>query len=108
MTSATFVRIAFASALLVSSCFANPALSATSAKSTLNVNLEIESGCDFTVTDMDFGIHNAIIKHIYAQATLTIACTPGVSYTVGLDKGAGKDSNEFQRRLTGVKNRTRP
>lgn len=104
MSSVTSVRLALAAALVVSSGSFNPALAAASAAGTMDVNLAIVSGCDFTATDMDFGIHNVITKHLFAQATLTIACTPGVSYVVGFDKGTGKDANEFQRRLTGVKN----
>jgi spore coat protein U-like protein len=58
MSSVTSVRLALAAALVVSSGSFNPALAAASAAGTMDVNLAIVSGCDFTATDMDFGIHN--------------------------------------------------
>lgn len=64
----------------------SPAVRATTG--TLNVQLEITADCQMTATSLlDFGSTGVLIDDIDDSADLSIVCSEGVSYDIGLDAG---------------------
>lgn len=52
-----------------------------------SVSVTNTSACQITTTPMDFGAINAIAGNIDATNTISVTCSPGVKYTVGLSNG---------------------
>jgi spore coat protein U-like protein len=82
-------------------CGLSPALAAT-ATSNLHVTITITSECLLgTVTDVNFGTHGVLSANVTAQGSVSVQCTNGQTYTLGLDKGAGTgaDANTADSRF---------
>ncbi|BDU16235.1 Csu type fimbrial protein [Lysobacter auxotrophicus] len=52
-----------------------------------------------SITNVDFGSVGVLSNDLDTIATLTVACTPGTSYTVSLNAGTGAGSTITDRRM---------
>ena len=69
--------------------------------SSFNVLLQIDEACDVSSTapdDMDFGTATLLTSDIDQTSTITVLCTTGTTYDIGLSAGANEDSGT--RRMT--------
>jgi len=72
---------------------------------TFNVKMNIDPSCDIqavSASDVDFGSHSHDDSDINAQGDLTIKCTAGTAYSIGLDNGQHFDSGSNVRQMGGT------
>lgn len=95
----TFIRKAATSlALMIATFAAHAATDNTS----FAVKLTVTSTCDISsvpATDIDFSSHNSTATNVDSTGKLTVNCTNGTPYTIGLDDGAHE--NNGSRRMAG-------
>ena len=77
--------LALCSALLA---VPQPAMADSPATTTLGVSLTVTAACTVTSSPVAFGSVGLLTSPVPATGTLTVTCTDGTTYTVGLDKGA--------------------
>ncbi|MEZ5839387.1 MAG: spore coat U domain-containing protein [Hyphomicrobiales bacterium] len=88
MKAKAIIGIATASVLL-----AGGAVAQTVATSTFNVHMRVIDECSIKSTEtLEFGDHGVWSSNIDAQANLTVACTNGTPFNIGLDKGSNGSS----------------
>ena len=68
--------------------FAAHAQQASPQTAEMGVTLEIQDECTITASDLDFGATGFIDAELSAQATVTVTCTEGSGYNIGLNAGA--------------------
>jgi spore coat protein U-like protein len=56
------------------------------------------AGCSVSATDLDFG--NYLASLVTATSTVTVSCTSGTNYTIGLDQGSGTGGTTTTRKMT--------
>ncbi|HUD42839.1 MAG TPA: spore coat U domain-containing protein [Dokdonella sp.] len=83
-------RIAPLAAIIgLTAAFTAPA-QADTVTSSFEVRITIQKACDVTTTaptDLDFGAHSSLATAISGTSTISVTCTPGSAYTIGLDAG---------------------
>lgn len=80
---------AAAIAVLLGSVATGPAPAAT-ATGNMNVRITIQAECKVvTATDLDFGTRGVIDANVDQTSTISVQCTNGTPYTVGLNAGNG-------------------
>lgn len=78
--------LAAATGFAVAALLAGPAKAATDT-ATFNVKMTITNTCDVSTTaptDLDFGSHPSSATNIAVSSTVTLTCTNGANYKVGL------------------------
>lgn len=74
---------------------ASPALAASTATNTMPVSVNVINSCTVAATPMAFGAPTAIgSANIDTTSTITLACTNGSGYEVGLDGGLNAASGQ--------------
>ncbi len=94
-----FVRLS-----VLSGCALFAAMTADAATATANMNVKIQilSECVINaVPDLDFGSNGVLVSNVDATTTLTVQCTSGTPYTVGLSAGNGVGATVSARLMTG-------
>lgn len=69
---------------------------AATTQATFDVKIRINNVCNVATAgaeDMDFGTHISTDTNIQQASTITLTCTPGATYDVGLDGGGSTDIN---------------
>lgn len=84
---------------VISPFLAFPALAQT-ATDTFGVSLTVEAECTLSAEDLAFGSTGIVDTDIDAEANLTVQCTEGSPYAIGLSAGAGIGATETARLLT--------
>jgi spore coat protein U-like protein len=78
-----------------------PALAQT-ATDEFNVQITIDAECLIdSATDLDFGSSGVIDSDIDATSTITVTCTSGTDYDIGLSPGMGDEATVATRLMTG-------
>lgn len=85
-----YCKIALLAAVAVPALVAGvPAANASTAQTTMAVTATTLSACSVVALPLVFGNVNQVSGTATdSQTTLTVVCTPGVNYSVGLDQGA--------------------
>lgn len=71
-------------------------LFAASVTNTMPVKIVIQNACNVATTaptTLDFGTAGPLVANVDQQATITVTCTTGAIYNVGLDGGGGGNIN---------------
>lgn len=91
--------IRFAAALLLSTV---PMVGhAATATDTMAVSATVQSACIVAASALSFGSYNPTAgTNADATTTLSVTCTSGTSYTVGLSAGNGSGATVSSRKLT--------
>ena len=76
-----------------------PALAQT-ASETIGVSLTVEAECTISAEDLAFGNTGIVSADIDAEADLTVQCTEGSPYAIGLGAGNGAGATVSTRLLT--------
>lgn len=99
MRDVLYVRL---SVLAASVLFAGSALAQT-ATTDFNVQITITAECVIdSATDLDFGSSGFIDADIDAANAVTVTCTNGTGYEIGLDAGQGVGATVASRLMTGT------
>ena len=94
-------RRLFASLLAMSGLFAAPKADALTATTTMNVTATVLSSCSVSATDLAFGNYNPISGSALDGATsISVTCTNGTSYNVGISAGGGAGATIASRKMT--------
>src|SRR6476620_11014199 len=74
---------------LASAALLPSAATAQTATTQFGVSLTIEAECTITATDMAFGSQAIVGAAASATSAVTVLCTEGVDYSIGLNAGLG-------------------
>lgn len=94
--------IAFIAALLVgAACFVGPRipLFAATTTGTFQVSATVMASCSMTTNPLAFGTYTT--TQVTATTTLSVTCTNGSPYNVGLDAGTSTGATVATRKMTG-------
>lgn len=94
-------RRLIASIVAMSGLFAAPKAGALTATTTMNVTATVLSSCSVSATDLAFGNYNPISGAALDGATsISVTCTNGTSYNVGISAGGGAGATTASRKMT--------
>ncbi len=75
---------------------------AATATGNLTVQIEIQAECEVTTTaTVNFGAEGVLNSDVDAAGSISVQCTSGVSYDVGLGAGQGAGATTSDRKMTG-------
>lgn len=95
------LRRFLAPVLALSGLLAAPKADAATASTTMNVTATVLSTCTVSATDLGFGNYNPISGADLDGATsISVTCTNGTSYNVGISTGAGAGATVAVRKMT--------
>jgi spore coat protein U-like protein len=75
---------------------------AATRQTTFTVTLTLQADCQIAATNLNFGTSGVIAANIDQSSTLTVTCSNGAPYTVGLDAGSVTGSTVANRLLGGT------
>ena len=94
-------RVAMALAIVAGSVCALPAATAATASGTLTVTASVASVCLIANGTLAFGSYDPTSgAALNGSTTVTLTCTLGTPYQIGLDAGAGAGATVTLRKLT--------
>ncbi len=77
------------------------AFAAGSDTDSLEVTATVLASCEVNATDLIFGNYDPVAAtHVEAQTSLSVTCTNGTPYHVGLSLGDGSGASMANRRMT--------
>jgi len=76
-----------------------PAQAGGRATRTTQVVLNVSHSCNLTTNTLNFGLVTTNAKTVRASTTMTVKCTPGTAYTVGIDNGQNYDPTTLSRQM---------
>lgn len=92
----TLSLLAFAAALTPCTAFA-----AGSDTDSFQVTATVLASCEVSAADLAFGSYDPVASsHLDAETQLSVTCTNGTPYHVGLSLGDGSGASMAQRRMT--------
>lgn len=101
MSSGIRVNQVVAASLFAALGLSSPAVAAV-ATGNLGVQIQITAECRVVTADLlNFGPHGLLVANIDANSAITIQCTNGTPFTVGLGPGAGAGATIAVRKMTG-------
>lgn len=77
-----------------------------SATASIAVNLVVESGCTLSAADLDFGTTSVLTSAITADTTVSVTCTNGTPYNIGINEGDVAGSTTTTRLMGGGNSET--
>lgn len=105
MSMFTAKRLSVLSVLFAGVMIAAPAANAATASGTLTVNASVASVCLISNGTLNFGSYDPTSGSILnAATTLTLTCTPGTTYKIGMGVGSGTGATVALRQLTSGSN----
>jgi spore coat protein U-like protein len=93
---------AIATAVLVTLGLASTSVFAATSSSTMPVQIVIQNACNVATsapTTLDFGTPGPLVANVDSTAVITLTCTTGAHYDVGLDGGGAGAANINGRRM---------
>lgn len=99
MSPKLFLTMAIASAILPA------AASAQSAQTTMDVSATVVKACVVSATNLAFGNYDpTAAAPTDANSSITVTCTPGTSFTVGLNAGTTSGATVNSRKMASGSN----
>jgi spore coat protein U-like protein len=95
-----FLAAGVAASILIGSTIPSCPVQAATATSTIAVTATVLAFCTVTAAPLAFGNYSS--AQLDATTLLTILCTPGTTYTVGLDQGVGTGATVAVRLMDGT------
>src|SRR4051812_21661181 len=75
---------------------------AATAQSSFQVKMTIQDACTITATnDVQFGTQGVLAASVDASAVLSVQCTSGTAFNIGLDAGSGSGASVTTRKMIG-------
>ena len=101
MNFGILVRGTAAAGFAVLACLTTPALAAT-ATGSFAVRITITTECKLvSASDLDFGSHGVIDANLDSTSAISVQCTTGTPYNVGIGLGTGSGASLTARLMTG-------
>ena len=66
---------------------------------TMQAVLNVSHSCNLSTNTLNFGLVTTNVKTVRATTTMTLKCTPGTIYTVGIDNGQNFDVPSLSRQM---------
>jgi spore coat protein U-like protein len=95
-----FLAAGVAASILIGSTITNCPVQAATATSTIAVTATVLAFCTVTAAPLAFGNYSS--TQVDATTLLTVLCTPGTTYTLGLDQGVGTGATVAVRLMAGA------
>jgi len=95
-----YLAAAVATSILIGSTITGHPVQAATATSTIAVTATVLAFCTVTAAPLAFGNYSS--TQLDATTLLTVVCTPGTTYTVGLDQGTGTGGTVAVRQMSGA------
>ena len=76
-----------------------PAQAGGRATRTMPVFVNVSNACRLATNTLNFGLVTTNVKTVRASTTMTVTCTPGTIYTVGIDNGQNYDLTAASRQM---------
>lgn len=96
------LKVATAGILLALVMEPAPSFAQTAVTTNFNVQITITAACQInSASDLNFGSNGVIASNVDASSTITVQCTNGVPYNLGLSAGAGSGATVANRKMTG-------
>jgi spore coat protein U domain-containing protein, fimbrial subunit CupE1/2/3/6 len=95
---------ALATAVLVTFGLASTSAFSATVTNTMPVRITIQNACNIATTaptTLDFGTQGPLVANIDQTSTISVTCTTGAPYNVGLD-GGGAGNINARRMINGV------
>lgn len=73
-------------------------------ETTFKVSAKVQAVCEVTASDLDFGVYTSKAPTVEATTRLSATCTPGSTYTVGLNEGTSAGATVNQRKMVSGSN----
>ena len=75
---------------------------AATTSTTFTVSATVDNNCTVSATNLDFGSYNTLLNITPTDATnaITVTCTLGTAYNIGLDAGTGSGATVTARKLS--------
>ena len=80
---------------------------AGTATTSFNVTATVEAACTVSATDLSFGTYTATGGALDGSSSVTVTCSSGAAYQVGLGEGMGTGATAAARRMTSGTNQLR-
>lgn len=104
MVTSFLARSGLVAVLMLS---AGHASAQTTATTTFGVQIVISAECRInSATDLDFGSSGVIATAVDATSAITVQCTNGTPYDIGLNEGLGTGATVDARLMTGTGSET--
>lgn len=95
-------RNAYFASILAVLWASGAAIAQVPATTTFNVQITIEAECLInSASDLNFGSPGLLDSNVDATSEITVRCTPGTPYQVGLNQGQGDGATVATRLMTG-------
>ncbi len=100
------MRRVLTTASLVTVAFSAVSASAQTAQTTMDVSATVVNACLVTATDLAFGTYDPTATSATdTTSTINVTCTPGTSFTVGLNAGTTAGTTVTTRQMASGANR---
>jgi len=78
-----------------------PAFAASTQQTTFKVTADVTASCTIAAADLDFAAYNPVGSAVSGQSQITVNCTNGTSWNVGLNEGVFSGATTSTRKMTG-------
>ncbi|HXS49080.1 MAG TPA: spore coat U domain-containing protein [Sphingomicrobium sp.] len=99
MTRTSSLRIAIGALCLAA--VSGPAVAASTQQTTFKVTADVTASCTIAAADLDFAAYDPGGSAVPGQSQITVHCTNGTTWNVGLNAGVFSGATTSTRKMTG-------
>ena len=99
MTRITSLKLAMGAVCLAA--ISGPAFAASTQQTTFKVTADVTASCTIAAADLDFAAYDPAGSAVSGQSSITVNCTNGTTWNVGLNQGVFSGATTSTRKMTG-------
>jgi spore coat protein U-like protein len=99
MTRISSLRLAIGAVCLAA--VSGPAFAASTQQTTFKVTADVAANCTIAAADLDFAAYDPAGSAVPGQSQITVNCTNGTTWNVGLNAGVFSGATTTTRKMTG-------
>lgn len=99
MTRFTSLKLAMGAVCLAA--VSGPAFAASTQQTTFKVMADVTASCTIAAADLDFAAYDPAGAAVPGQSSITVHCTNGTTWDVGLNAGVFSGATTSTRKMTG-------
>ena len=100
MTMTRLSSLSLATGAVCLAAISGPAMAA-STQTTFKVTADVTASCTIAAADLDFAAYNPGGSAVPGQSSITVHCTNGTTWNVGLNAGVFSGATTSTRKMTG-------